>query len=384
MFLLSVLFCLTLTRRWSWSACSSFPWSCPASLSRLGPRFRLFIRTFRSAQARHKQRWRKSALRAWWWRFFIYPRQWSSPGPGGSSCSPGRSSPRAASGSRCTGLPGRGTARGPKRRQFPVSALEMMRWPRPWCHSLLHMSGCHGDKEKGTCSEVSFFCWAACEPARVKGIKWGPRGEEWGLREVFEKEKNPEASKKMPPGLGRPSKFILSSWALSFTHRRVLWPGCPRTLAFIFADRWLYFFTAFSPEKQQRAGDSVSYRCVCCVQRLVVVVELVDQHRESIQAHVVMVVSVVLLRVCELVYEEVGLGAPLVLLRCRADQVGWGEVEQTAGSKNRELRHGDAEIFLSVFTSSISEGDLVADQLVNGLDQVTLFTKTPKNTDQII
>lgn len=52
------------------------------------------------------------------------------------------------------------------------------------------------------------------------------------------------------------------------------------------------------------------------------VVELVDQHRESIQAHVVMVVSVVLLRVCELVYEEVGLGAPLVLLRCRADQVG--------------------------------------------------------------
>lgn len=114
------------------------------------------------------------------------------------------------------------------------------------------------------------------------------------------------------------------------------------------------------------------------------VVELVDQHRESIQAHVIMVVSVVLLRVCELVYEEVGLGAPLVLLRCRTDQVGGGEVEQTAGSKNRELRHGDADIFLSVSTSSISEGDLVADQLVNGLDQVTLFTKTPKNTDQII
>lgn len=78
----------------------------------------------------------------------------------------------------------------------------------------------------------------------------------------------------------------------------------------------------FSPESQQRAGGSVS-RPLCAhldAVGLVVVVEVVDQHRESVQVHVV--VAVVLLRVGEFVYEGVGFGAPLALLRCRADQVG--------------------------------------------------------------
>lgn len=92
------------------------------------------------------------------------------------------------------------------------------------------------------------------------------------------------------------------------------------------------------------------------------VVELVDQHRESTQVHVV--VSVVLPRVCEFVCEDVGSVSPLAQLRCRADQVGWGEVQQTPGSKNRELWHAHADIFLSIFAS---KDDLVADQLVNRL-----------------
>lgn len=49
-------------------------------------------------------------------------------------------------------------------------------------------------------------------------------------------------------------------------------------------------------------------------------VELVDQRRESFQVHVV--VSAVRLRVCEFVYEAVGLVSPLALLRRLADHVG--------------------------------------------------------------
>lgn len=50
------------------------------------------------------------------------------------------------------------------------------------------------------------------------------------------------------------------------------------------------------------------------------VVEVVDQHQESIQVHVL--VSRLLLRVCEFVYEGVGPVSPLALLCCCADQVG--------------------------------------------------------------
>lgn len=95
-------------------------------------------------------------------------------------------------------------------------------------------------------------------------------------------------------------------------------------------------------------------------------VELVDQQGESVQVHVV--VSAVLLRVCEFVYEAVGLVSPLAPLRCLADRVGRGEVEQTPGSEKRELRHAHADVCRSVGTSSISDGDLVADQLVKGFE----------------
>lgn len=123
--------------------------------------------------------------------------------------------------------------------------------------------------------------------------------------------------------------------------------------------------TLFSPAK------SWSYRLVPIwahlhVQRLVVVVELVDQQCESIQVHVV--VSAVLFCVCELVYEALGLVSPLALCGCRTDPVGWWEVQQTPGSKNRELGHVHADSFLCIFTSNIFEADLVADQLVNGLE----------------
>lgn len=118
------------------------------------------------------------------------------------------------------------------------------------------------------------------------------------------------------------------------------------------------------------------------VQRLVVVVELVDQHRESIQVHVV--VSAVLLCVCEFVYEAVGLLSPPARRGCRTDWVGWWEVQQTPGSKNRELGHVHADVIFCIFTSNICEDDVVADQLVNGLEKVTLFTKDTKNREPII
>lgn len=104
------------------------------------------------------------------------------------------------------------------------------------------------------------------------------------------------------------------------------------------------------------------------------VVEVVDQHQESIQVHVL--VSRLLLRVCEFVYEGVGSVSPLALLGCCADQVGCGEVQEAPSGKNGELSHADGDICRSVFTSGICDG---ADQLVNGLKEVTLFTKTAEH-----
>lgn len=98
-----------------------------------------------------------------------------------------------------------------------------------------------------------------------------------------------------------------------------------------------------------------------------------DQHQESVQVHVL--VSRLLLRVCEFVYEGVGSVSPLALLRCCADQVGRGEVQEAPSSKNGELRHAHGDIPRSVFTSGISDDELAADQLVDGLKQVTLATK---------
>lgn len=135
-----LLFLVSLKARWWWPPCSSSWWSCPPSLSG-GPRLRLFMRTFKSAQARCKQRLEEKCFEGDFNRISvllllkdIYPGQWSSPAPGTSSCSPGRSSPGAASGWRCIGLAGCERARGPRLHQFPVPALEMMRWPQPWCH----------------------------------------------------------------------------------------------------------------------------------------------------------------------------------------------------------------------------------------------------------
>lgn len=94
-----------------------------------------------------------------------------------------------------------------------------------------------------------------------------------------------------------------------------------------------------------------------------------DQHQESIQVHVL--VSRLLLRVCEFVYEGVGPVSPLALLRRCADQVGGGEVQEAPSGKNGELRHAHGDIC----GSRISDGELAADQLVNGPKEVTLFTE---------
>lgn len=98
-----------------------------------------------------------------------------------------------------------------------------------------------------------------------------------------------------------------------------------------------------------------------------------DQHQESVQVHVL--VSRLLLRVCEFVYEGVGSVSPLALLCCCADQVGRGDVQEAPSSKNGELRHAYGDIRRSVCTSGISGGGLGADQLVDGVEEVTLFTK---------
>lgn len=103
------------------------------------------------------------------------------------------------------------------------------------------------------------------------------------------------------------------------------------------------------------------------------VVEVVDQHQESVHVHVL--VSGLLLRVCEFVYEGVGSVSPLALLCCCADQVGRGEVQEAPSSKNGELRHAYGDIRPSVCTSGISGGGLGAGQLVDSVEEVTLFTK---------
>lgn len=202
-----LLFCVSLKARWSWPACSSSWWSCPPSLSG-GPRLRLFMSTFKSARARCKQRLRKSALTGDFNRISvllfllkdIYPGQWSSPAPGTSWCSPGRSSPGAASGWRCTGLAGCERARGPRPHQLPVSAPEMTRWPQPWCRSLLRIPGYHGDKEKGQRSEVIFFLGrAAC-------VRWradDPRG--FSFPSYSEETRSlTRTSQNLHPDLGSP------------------------------------------------------------------------------------------------------------------------------------------------------------------------------------
>lgn len=107
-----------------------------------------------------------------------------------------------------------------------------------------------------------------------------------------------------------------------------------------------------------------------------------DQHLESIQVHVL--VSRLLLRVCEFVYEGVGSGSPLALRGCCADQVGCGEVQEAPSSKDGELRHAYGDICRSVLTSNICDGGWAADQLVNGLKEVALFTKTLRETRSLV
>lgn len=131
---------------------------------------------------------------------------------------------------------------------------------------------------------------------------------------------------------------------------------------------------------QEEVQTKTAFRAHLCAVGPVVVVELVDQHRQAAQVHAL--VSVAPVRVCELVYEGAGPLSPQALLHRRADQDGRGEVEQTPGSENRELGQAHGGGPLSGAAPSDPEDRLVAQQLVQGPEEVTLFTR--RNRDSII